>query len=190
MPSTPAAPELVPPTANELRLGRKVHDLEKERDSLAVRAVLEDIPDRSQAELEAMKARYPNHSTTIPLSTSQSLPEPQQLITIPHELLPTLSLLRRHIAELTRDNEVLRYTFLPNTASSSKAKLDAPVLGSVMMASGVQGLDLDVVLSRVKELIRENEELGEMVLEAGRASSSGWQKALDGSPTTRFDFLD
>lgn len=42
-------------------------------------------------------------------------------------------------------------------------------------------MDLSVVVGRVKELIRENEELGEMVLEAGRGSSGEWQKALDGA---------
>ena len=36
LPSTPDPHELAPPTENELRLGRKVLDLEKERDSLAV----------------------------------------------------------------------------------------------------------------------------------------------------------
>ena len=41
-------------------------------------------------------------------------------------------------------------------------------------------MDLDDVLARVKELIRENEELGDMVLEAGRESKEEWQKALEG----------
>lgn len=130
-----------------------------------------------QAELQAIKARFPAHSSTLPVPTS---PSPTQLLTIPHELLPTLSLLRHHIAELTRDNEALRYTLLGGpVASSSKVTLDTPQ--TQRLPGGVLGVDLSVVVGRVKELIRENEELGEMVLEAGRGSSGEWQKALDGA---------
>jgi hypothetical protein len=95
-------------------------------------------------------------------------------ITIPPELLPTLSLLRHHISELTGDNEALRYTFLGESpASSSKVTLDAPM-------SIESGLDLQVVVKRVKEVMRENEELGEMILEAGRGRGEEWQRAIDG----------
>lgn len=127
-----------------------------------------------------MKSRFPAHDTTMPVSVPESSTQTPQLITIPHELLPTLHILRSHITELTRDNEALRYTFLGGpTASPSKVTLDTPSTAQAAM-EGVQGLDLRVVLGRVKELIKENEELGEMVLEAGRGSSKEWQKALDG----------
>jgi len=42
------------------------------------------------------------------------------------------------------------------------------------------GIDLEQVLSRVKELIKENEELGDMLLQAGTAGGEEWMKALDG----------
>lgn len=43
------------------------------------------------------------------------------------------------------------------------------------------GLDLEAVVKRVKELIRENEELGEMVLEAGRGHGPQLESALNES---------
>lgn len=45
-----------------------------------------------------------------------------------------------------------------------------------------QGVDLDKVLKRVKAVMLENEELGEMLLEAGRneGGSEEWEKALEG----------
>ena len=81
-----------------------------------------------------------------------------------------LSLLRGHIAHLTRDNDALRYTFL---GSSNAARLENA------------GVDLEQVLERVKELIRENEELGEMILESGREGHDEWQRALEGGHRSR-----
>ena len=191
----PTTDILSPPSENELRLARRVLELEGERDSLAVRSPPSStFLTLKKAELQTTRSRFPSHSTTIPIPSSTSLSSTHhQPITIPHELLPTLSLLRSHIAELTRDNEAMRYTFLGETdtiASSSKITLDVPVsmpppplpIDTSLRGMGERGqrLDLEAVLWRVKELVKENEELGEMVLEAGRGGGSEWQKALDG----------
>jgi hypothetical protein len=46
---------------------------------------------------------------------------------------------------------------------------------------GVRGrLDLKAVVKRVKDVMRENEELGEMILQAGKGRSEEWQGAIDG----------
>ena len=131
-----------------------------------------------------MTARFPADSTTIPVPTFPAPSRTPSLVTIPHELLPTLSLLRSHIAELSRDNEALRYTFLGGpVASSSKVTADTPSTAPSAASTspgGPQGLDLRSIAARVKELLRENEELGEMVLEVGRGRAEEWQKALDG----------
>jgi hypothetical protein len=127
-----------------------------------------------------MKARYPDHHPTIPVPDETTTPV--QPITIPHDLLPTLNLLRHHIAELTRDNETLRYTFL-GEATSSKVTLDTPLINPAT-AEGVGynagSIDLKVVVKRVRDVMRENEELGEMILEAGKGNGAEWQKAIDG----------
>ncbi|CAD6565405.1 MAG: hypothetical protein TREMPRED_001161 [Tremellales sp. Tagirdzhanova-0007] len=170
LPSTPVPDDIpLPPTENELRLGRKVLALEKERDSL-------------DSELQILKSRFPAYSTTIPVPSQSTSSAP--LFTIPHELLPTLSILRQHISELTRDNEALRFTFMGggSVASSSNVTLDtSSTTTGEFIPGGVQGVDLGAVLARVKELIRENEELGDMVLEAGRESKDEWQNALEES---------
>jgi aspartate oxidase len=70
---------------------------------------------------------------------------------------------------LTRENDALRYAFL---GPSNAARLEA-------------GVDLEQVLERVKELIRENEELGEMILESGREGHDEWQRALEGGHRSR-----
>jgi hypothetical protein len=46
-----------------------------------------------------------------------------------------------------------------------------------------QGIDLDKVVQRVKAIMLENEELGAMVVEAGKheGREAEWQKALDGT---------
>lgn len=126
-----------------------------------------------------MKARYPNHSTTIPVLPELSTTTPVQPITIPHELLPTMNLLRRHIADLTRDNQALRYTFLDEGESSgSNITLDTP---KPVQASTEHGrVDLQAVVRKVREIMRENEELGDMILEAGKGRGAEWQKAIDG----------
>lgn len=41
-------------------------------------------------------------------------------------------------------------------------------------------VDLEAVVSRVKDLLRENEELGEMVIEAGKVDTRDWETALEG----------
>jgi len=86
------------------------------------------------------------------------------------DIISVLSLLRSHIAALTRDNEALRHTFLgTRTGSSSKLTQETSRI-----------TDLEDVVSRVKELIQENEELGEMVLEAGKEGVEEYQRALEG----------
>ncbi|ORY34707.1 hypothetical protein BCR39DRAFT_556219 [Naematelia encephala] len=184
------------PSDSELQLAKRVVQLERDNERLL-------------AENAALHSRFPAHTTTIPVSSPNTTPHAP--LVIPHELLPTLSLLRKHIAELTRDNEALRYTFLgtrsatstvtPPTASSSKITLDLPstpasstlaatsnvdlvdASGSSSASGMKTGHEVDVgaVLGRVKELVKENEELGEMVLEAGRATTAPWEKALEES---------
>ncbi|WWC95422.1 hypothetical protein V866_002285 [Kwoniella sp. B9012] len=203
------------PSANELRLGKRLSELEKERDEL-------------MAEIASLKTQQisPQHPT-IPVSITQPnlSSANNQPIEVPPSLLPVLAVLRTHISELTRDNQALRYTFLgPNPptrgtiktsqnptipsplpipqpasssslATSSKVTLDvdmppatpsipnppgpsdAIVQGGteaesskkvIPPASGLSQIDLEKILDRVKELIKENEELGEMILESGR----------------------
>jgi len=160
----------------------------------------------TQKELSELRNRLLPHAPNIPVPDRP--PDRQQLITIPQELLPTLALLRSHIAELTRDNGALRYAFLgaksgsdlvQQGASSSRMTLDTPMTGLSMEIKGSpeppsitisdnlqeatesqQGVDLGAVLLRVRELLRENEELGEMVLEAGKGGAEEWQQALEG----------
>lgn len=113
---------------------------------------------------------------------------------IPPQLTATLSILRDHVAELTRDNDALRKTFLPgHRAAHKKGILPSPgvLQGDVMMDEPpsevkrgtvdlTEEVDLEAVLQYVKDLIRENEELGAMVLEAGKTDQAEWQAALDG----------
>ncbi|WVQ75563.1 hypothetical protein IAR50_005190 [Cryptococcus sp. DSM 104548] len=88
------------PSSNEIRLGRRVLELEKERNSLA-------------AELQALKSRIPTHANpTVPISQASPPPQTDQPVDIPTPLLPLLNALRTHVAELTRDNQALRQTFL------------------------------------------------------------------------------
>ena len=94
-------------------------------------------------------------------------------MTVQPDIIPVLDLLRNHIAILTRDNEALRYTFVESSkASSSKTDQDP-----------AQGVDLEEVVSRVKALVQENEELEQIVLEAGRESTDEYRAALDGEST-------
>jgi hypothetical protein len=126
-----------------------------------------------------MKAKpAPATSTTIPVPpTGQS----EEKIEIPHALLPILDVMRHHISELTRDNQATRYTFGLDSASSSNVTLDGhlPVEPRVF---GKQVLDLKAVVERVRALVKENEELGDMVLEAGRVDTAEWERALEGKP--------
>lgn len=102
-----------------------------------------------------------------------------------------LSALRHHITELTADNRAMRYTFGLGAGSG------APVASSSKIApdandEGYQGskavsrprqpgeVDLEAVVQRVKALVQENEELGDMVVEAGKASTEEWERTLEG----------
>ncbi|WVQ78970.1 hypothetical protein IAT38_001062 [Cryptococcus sp. DSM 104549] len=202
------------PTENEIRLGRRVLELEREKDSLA-------------AELAAIKSRFPTHSgptvavpaiqvTSTPDQPSHPPAEPPAPIDIPPSLLPVLSLLRSHIADLTRDNQALRYTFLgqaiprrgpitqtptpvvastptmpaqltPNVAGSADVEMSPaggeapqPSAPGMQPGPGVGGVDLERVVDRVRELVRENEELGEMLVDVGkRESEEDWKMALE-----------
>jgi hypothetical protein len=174
-------PDTVGPNSNELRLGKRVLDLEKERDALAVSRHIFSRGEEYwfQAELARMKANpAPPTSTTVPVPTSP----PQERIEIPHALLPILDVMRHHISELTRDNQAMRYTFGLDSATSSNVTLDGhlPVESRI---SDKQGVDLKAVVDRVRALVKENEELGDMVLEAGRVDTAEWERALEGMPS-------
>ncbi|WVO14338.1 hypothetical protein L204_101970 [Cryptococcus depauperatus] len=200
---------IVEPTENELRLGRRVLELEKERDSLA-------------DELAALKARHLvfKPANSINENGAMNLDQP---VEIPSTLLPLLGILRTHIAELTKDNQALRYTFLgqamprrgpitnattpvsaqppslPNPSLLADGKADVemvlpagdPKINSADAAPALilspdqpdtGGLDLEKVVVRVRALVQENEELGEMVMEAGRlGDEEQWQRALEDS---------
>lgn len=57
----------------------------------------------------------------------------------------------------------------------------APPSGSNAGGLGAGGLNLERVVERVKQLVRENEELGEMLLQLGqRGDEEEWKKSLDG----------
>jgi hypothetical protein len=149
-----------------------------------------------QNELKALRAKYEPPrpiSTTIPvpaLSKEGSDDRGQAKIEIPHALLPILDVMRHHISELTRDNQAMRYTFGlglqsehgSGIASSSKMTLDFPAIIAEEQGSSSRraGVDLQAVVERVKTLIKENEELGEMVLEVGRVDTEEWERALEG----------
>jgi hypothetical protein len=123
-----------------------------------------------------MKANSaPPTSTTVPVPTSP----PQERIEIPHALLPILDVMRHHISELMRDNQAMRYTFGLDSATSSNVTLDGhlPVEPRI---SDKQGVDLKAVVERVRTLVKENEELGDKVLEAGRVDTAEWERALEG----------
>ncbi|KAL7419132.1 hypothetical protein Q5752_005968 [Cryptotrichosporon argae] len=209
------------PSENELRLARRVLELETDNDTL-------------RAELAQFHARHPAHALLVPAPAGDA--DPGAPIAIPSELLPTLAVLKQHIADLTRDNDALRWTFLgppqaiPSTSSSSsRPTLDTPAVpappapelspltathgaGSPVTllspgaasiplfepspaaltpglppaasgepADGASRADLEAVVERVKVLLSENEELGEMVLEAGRGGSTEWARALNES---------
>lgn len=140
-----------------------------------------------------MRAKQaPATSTTIPAPSTAVPLDLGAKSHIPHDILPVLGVLRKHISELRRDNHALRYTFglstahdppLP-TASSSKVTLDRPEAEAADYKgkkTETVGVDLEAVMRRVKELVRENEELGDMVVEVGKASAEEWQAALEGA---------
>lgn len=128
--------------------------------------------------MKTLKAASSGQSETA----STAVDEP---FTIPPQLVATLDLLTEHIAELTRDNEALRNTFLPHYRDAAAAGSAEPghprAADEAVKSSTSNGVDLEAVLQYVKELIRENEELGEMLAEAGRTDKSEWQIALDGA---------
>jgi hypothetical protein len=126
-----------------------------------------------------MKANSaPPTSTTVPVPPAP----PEEKIEIPHTLLPILDVMRHHISELTRDNQAMRYTFGLDSASSSNVTLDG-LLPVEPRISDKQGVDLKAVVERVRTLVKENEELGDMVLEAGRVDTAEWERALEGKST-------
>jgi hypothetical protein len=122
-----------------------------------------------------LRAKYaPPISTTVPAPSGP----PEEKIEIPQALLPILDVMRHHISELTRDNEAMRYTFgLDSTASNVNSDGHLPVEPRI---SEKQGLDLKAVVDRVRALVKENEELGDMVIEAGRVDTAEWERALEG----------
>lgn len=112
-----------------------------------------------------------------------------------------LAMLQQHIADLTRDNETLRYLFYGESrlqqaeSSLSKVSLQSPDAAADAdtdadhevghRRDATRDIDLDGLLSRVKEVMRENEELGELLLEAGeRGSVQQWERALEGEGRT------
>ncbi|RXK37959.1 hypothetical protein M231_04745 [Tremella mesenterica] len=213
------------PSINEVRLTTRVLELEQEKEDL-------------QKELDQLRKRQ------IPSEILES-----NRIHIPHDLFPVLNLLRKHIAELTRDNEALRRTFIgiPNQRmnnidvknsqvgeSSTRPKGNMNITSPKLVGLGmtpttpfiptrgpagltdiklemesttdygrpeemstrgkgkgmeeeVKGrmeygtIDLNVVVERVKSLLKENDELGEMVLELGKIGKEEWEKALEES---------
>jgi hypothetical protein len=138
-----------------------------------------------KAEIKLLKARQGPRaiSTTIAVpqgGTTVNIQEGNDSrIEVPQALLPILNVMRHHISELARDNHALRYTLGlttgdENTATSSKVTLDTPQIGTTA------GVDLEEVVKRVRGLIVENEELGDMVLEAGKAGTEEWEQTLSG----------
>jgi hypothetical protein len=130
-----------------------------------------------------MKAKYAlPTSTTIPVPSS---PKREEKIDIPQALLPILDVMRHHISELTRDNHAMRYTFGlvdSGTATSSKVTLDGMLpVPEGSRSESRNGLDLKAVVERVRALVKENEELGDMVVEAGRVDTEEWERALEGT---------
>lgn len=127
-------------------------------------------------------------------------------ISIPPALVPVLALLRQHIRELTRENSALRYTFLGSHTPARQEVISLsvgatpPTTGDVSPATPLEPMsagrtplmdhkavstapdvDLEAVLTRVKTLMLENDELGDLVAETGQASSDEWLKALEDS---------
>ncbi|ORX37689.1 hypothetical protein BD324DRAFT_622870 [Kockovaella imperatae] len=144
------------PSSNEVRLGRRVLELEHERDTLL-------------AEIRDLRSRRSSEGASSSSLAAQTSSQPR--MAIPDELLPTLTLLRNHIRDLTRDNEALRYTFVGISSNPSALnERDAGPSRSLV--------DLGEVVVRVRELMQENEELGQMIIEAGRSSDEEWQKLI------------
>jgi hypothetical protein len=126
-----------------------------------------------------MKANSaPTTSTTVPVPPAP----PEEKIEVANALLPILNVMRHHISELTRDNQAMRYTFGLDSASSSNVTLDGHVPVEPRI-SDKQGVDLKAVVERVRTLVKENEELGDKVLEAGRVDTAEWERALEGTPS-------
>ncbi|WRT69744.1 uncharacterized protein IL334_006735 [Kwoniella shivajii] len=146
-PSTAKLPQIILnidersiPSANELRLGKKVFDLEKERDDLlaeisSLKKVVSlsshptiPIPISDPTTTKTITATTTTTSIANPFSTSspavsKTNTNSNEPIEIPQALIPILSLLRNHIEKLTRDNQSLRYTFLgPNPPSKGSIK--------------------------------------------------------------------
>jgi hypothetical protein len=127
--------------------------------------------------------------TTVPYGSKDG--EREGRIEIPHSLLPILNVMRHHIAELARDNHALRYTLglTPSSvvgsegdiATSSKVTLDGPSAEASSAPPARPVVDLEAVVRRVRALVKENEELGEMVMEAGKGSEEEYERAMEGA---------
>lgn len=76
--------------------------------------------------------------------------------------------LTAEIIALKSENSALRYTFLPSPSTS--ATTSNPIPGANNPSSGsintdrMGGVDLNVILERVKKLMRENEELAGLLV--------------------------
>jgi hypothetical protein len=130
--------------------------------------------------LKALKAKHTASSTTIPVPP---VPAPtEEKIEIPQSLLPILGVMRHHISELTRDNHAMRYTFgLDSSAVASSSKVTLDGTSPIASKERLEGVDLKAVVERVRALVKENEELGEMVIEAGKGGDTEeWERALEG----------
>lgn len=142
-----------------------------------------------QAEIASLQAAKVQAGPSAP---DVKIDEPFE---IPPQLTATLSILRDHVAELTRDNDALRNTFLPRHRAAVKKGIvpsSGVLQGEVVMdditseakrsaVNQTEEVDLEAVVQYVKDLIRENEELGAMVMEAGKTDQAEWQAALDGA---------
>lgn len=87
----------------------------------------------------------------------------------------------------------MRYTLLGtrhDTAALSRMPLDStpgssmsttPVILDTALGVSEDGVDLAAVVERVKTLMIENDELGDMVAEAGRVDGAEWMKTWEDS---------
>jgi hypothetical protein len=66
-------------------------------------------------------------------------------------------------------------------ATSSKGTLDGPSAEASSAPPARPVVDLEAVVRRVRALVKENEELGEMVMEAGKGSEEEYERAMEGA---------
>ncbi|KLT45119.1 hypothetical protein CC85DRAFT_326031 [Cutaneotrichosporon oleaginosum] len=183
-----------PPTDNELRLAARVLELERERDSLA-------------DQLRDLQSQYPSHSTSIPVPDSaEPIHVPPALIPVlsllrdhiqelardnaalrytflgPNRLSPGSSIATTPLSvdsPLTHDATTMPLA-LPVPSPGVMGGLAPPRSASAAPPEAA-GVDLSAVVERVRTLILENDELGDMVAEAGRVDGEEWLRTLDES---------